>query len=202
MRKLRGTFSLWWVSHQHHTKVQLWPAPCHPSQDMLPSHLPCLSLIPHLNQQPVPSQSPCAGQSLPHSHFPCLHSGPFPSLPSWAGQPNWLCVSLSVPSSTPKDLTKPKAAGHSTRARCGFSKRVWVPRLYTQGPGWACSPLLPQGGFQPGGMLRDTHHIPLHWPFISHSLSISYILLQSRDYAWLTFESLVPGLEWALKSWF
>lgn len=170
MRKLRGTFSLWWVSHQHHTKVQLWPAPCHPSQDMLPSHLPCLSLIPHLNQQPVPSQSPCAGQSLPHSHFPCLHSGPFPSLPSWAGQPNWLCVSLSVPSSTPKDLTKPKAAGHSTRARCGFSKRVWVPRLYTQGPGWACSPLLPQGGFQPGGMLRDTHHIPLHWP-LSHTLS-------------------------------
>ena len=110
MRKLRGTFSLWWVSHQHHAKVQLWPAPCHPSQDMLPSHLPCLSLIPRLDQQPVPSQSPCAGQSLPHSPLPCLHSGPGPSLPSWASQPKWLCVSLSVPSSTPKDLTKPKAA--------------------------------------------------------------------------------------------
>ena len=105
-------------------------------------------------------------------------------------------VSLSLPSSTPKDLTMPKAAGLSTRARRGFSKRVWVPRLHARGPGWACSSLLPQGGSQPGQQVwRHAPHPSALTSLISQSPSMSCALVQSRDCAWLTFVSLVPGTE-------
>ena len=50
-----------------------------------PGHVPLALAMPsftsHLSQQPVPSQSPRAGQCLPDSPLPCLHSRPCPSLP-------------------------------------------------------------------------------------------------------------------------
>lgn len=164
------------MSHQHHTEVQLWPAPCHPSQGMFPSHSPCLSFISHLSQQPVPSQSPCAGQSLPHSPLPCLHSGPCPSLSICfplaslfhTQRPDYAQSCWTLYKGSPwlfKDSLSSKA----------LRTRPWLGLLLPASPGrlpaWVASLET-----RTASLCTDLSHL-------SQSLSMSCTLLQSRDYA-------------------
>lgn len=100
-----------------------------------------------------PSTVSLCFQSLPHSPLPAFIQVLVPPSPY---------VSLSLPSSTPKDLTMPKAAGHSTRARCGFSREFEFQGSTHKALAGLAPPCFPREPPSPGGKFRDTHHIPLH----------------------------------------